>query len=260
MDARHQIDGRTVESDRRKAPKEKPEQIAGELRELIVSGEYRDGDSLGREPELIARFGVSRPSLREAMRILETEGLIRVVRGLGGGVVVRQPNERNTARTASLVLRSRNVPLSDVYGARVFFEAPAARAIAESSTRHVAAAELSDLIARQEASIDDPEEFARVNTAFHQRLVTLTGNETLAVVAEMLNEIVTSAVRTVSRHRGETPAAVRRRGLRSQRKLVELIEAGDGDASEAHWRTHMHAVGRALLGEQATMVVETLER
>jgi DNA-binding transcriptional MocR family regulator len=72
--------------------REKPQQIADELRRLIVSGQLSEGDSLGREPELVERFGVSRPSLREALRILEAEGLISVVRGMLGGVVVHAPD------------------------------------------------------------------------------------------------------------------------------------------------------------------------
>ena len=58
-------------------PREKPQQIADELRALIVAGELVEGDSLGHEPELVERFGVSRPSLREALRILEAEGLMK---------------------------------------------------------------------------------------------------------------------------------------------------------------------------------------
>ena len=85
--------------------REKPQQIADELRSLIVSGQLTEGESIGREPELVERFGVSRPSLREALRILEAEGLITVVRGVYGGVVVHEPNQRMTARTATLVLR-----------------------------------------------------------------------------------------------------------------------------------------------------------
>jgi GntR family transcriptional regulator, transcriptional repressor for pyruvate dehydrogenase complex len=90
--------------------REKPQQIADEVRGLIVSGELSEGDFLGREPDLVQRFGVSRPSLREALRILETEGLIRVVRGVRGGVVVQSPDQRITARTAAVVLQARNYP------------------------------------------------------------------------------------------------------------------------------------------------------
>jgi len=64
--------------------REKPQKIADELRSLIVSGELSEGDSLGHEPDLVERFGVSRPSLREALRILEAEGLVTVVRGVRG--------------------------------------------------------------------------------------------------------------------------------------------------------------------------------
>ena len=120
---------------KRSRSREKPEQIADELRALIVSGELADGESLGREPDLVERFGVSRPSLREALRILEAEGLITVVRGVLGGVIVNQPNERMTARTAALVLQSRNVTLGDVHQARSVIEPAAVGILAASSPR-----------------------------------------------------------------------------------------------------------------------------
>ena len=53
--------------------------------------------------------------------------------------------------------------------------------------------------------------------------------------------------------------AVRRRGVRSQERLVELLEAGDADAAEAHWRTHMAVVGRVMLGGKAKTVVDLLD-
>ncbi|MEE3755193.1 FadR/GntR family transcriptional regulator [Mycobacterium intracellulare] len=74
----------------------KPKQIADELRGLIITGGLDEGDLLGTEADLLERFDVSRPSLREALRILEAEGLISVVRGALGGVVVHRQRLRAT--------------------------------------------------------------------------------------------------------------------------------------------------------------------
>jgi GntR family transcriptional regulator, transcriptional repressor for pyruvate dehydrogenase complex len=239
--------------------REKPQQIADELRALIVGGALAEGDSLGHEPDLVDRFGVSRPSLREALRILEAEGLVTVVRGVHGGVVVHEPNERMTARTAALVLQSRNVALADVFEARSLLEPLAARAIATMRGRRAAVNELRRLINDEVAAIEDPERFGVANAAFHERLVSLAGNQTLSIVAEMLNEIVARAVTAVSQA-GDVVGSLstRRRGIRSQERLLELLEAGDGAAAEEHWRSHMQVVGRVMLGQQASTVVDLL--
>jgi DNA-binding FadR family transcriptional regulator len=241
-------------------PREKPEQIADELRSLIVSGELTEGDSLGHEPDLVERFGVSRPSLREALRILEAEGLITVVRGVRGGVIVHEPDERMTARTAAMVLQARNVALSDVFEARALLEPLAARAIATSRRRKSLAAELCELVDREEATIADPGAFGVANAGFHERLVALAGNQTLTIVAEMLNEIVARAVTAVSRADDDgTSLSTRRRGIRAQRRLLELLEAGDGAAAEEFWSGHMAVVGRVMLGQEASTVVDLLD-
>jgi DNA-binding FadR family transcriptional regulator len=237
--------------------REKPQQIADELRRSIVSGELAEGDSLGKEPELVERFGVSRPSLREALRILEAEGLISVVRGMLGGVVVHEPDQRMTARTAALVLQARNVSLADVYEARSLLEPVAVRALASLRSRSSAASELRRLIDGQTRVILEPEAFGLANARFHERLVALAGNQTLTIVAEMLNEIVAKAVTAASKAAPDS-AATRRRGIRSQERLVSLIEAGKAAEAEAHWRTHMTVVGRVLLGQRATTVIDLM--
>jgi DNA-binding FadR family transcriptional regulator len=250
----------TSKAPERSRIREKPQQIADELRQLIISGELDEGDSLGHEPELIERFGVSRPSLREALRILEAEGLITVVRGVNGGVVAHRPDQRLTARTAALVLQSRNVPLADVFEARTIIEPAAARLIASGRGRKGAARRLRELIAEQERMIDEPEAFGHSNARFHEQLIALAGNETLTIVAEMLNEVVARAVTVVSQTAGDGGSVrTRRRGVHSQERLAELIEAGDADGAEAHWRTHMAVVGKVMLGQQARTVVDLLD-
>jgi len=239
--------------------REKPQQIADEIRSSIVAGELSDGESLGREPDLVERFGVSRPSLREALRILEAEGLITVVRGVRGGVVVNAPDKRMTARTAALVLQARDVSLADVFEARRLLEPVAARTIAALRRRRPAIEALREMIKQEEAAIEDPERFAVANAVFHEGLVALAGNQTLTIVTEMLNEIVTRAVTAVSRHDDIVGSlAVRRRGLRSQQRLLELVEAGDAAGAEDHWREHMRVVGRVMLSSDAESVVDLL--
>ena len=248
------------ERSERSQVREKPQQIADELRSLIVAGDLDEGESLGHEPDLIERFGVSRPTLREALRILEAEGLITVVRGVNGGVIAHRPDQRLTARTVALVLQSRNVPLADVFEARHDHRAGGGsdhRLGAGSSGR---GASVAELIAEQERLIDDPEAFGPANARFHEELVMAAGNTTLTIVAEMLNEVVARAVTAVSRTDGDgTSARTRRRGVRSQERLAALIDDGDADAAEAHWRTHMGVVGRVMLGQQAKTVVDLMD-
>jgi DNA-binding FadR family transcriptional regulator len=212
---------------------EKPHRIADELRSLIASGELGEGDSLGREPELVERFGVSRPSLREALRILEAEGLVTVVRGVRGGVVVHAPHEQMAARTAALVLQTNGVPLDDVVEARVLIEPLAARRIAGMPDRRRLVDELRPLVARQAEYTADSGRFRLANARFHERLVALAGNRTLIIVAEMVTEIVAPAI-TAVRGEGAPPASpsTLRRAVRAQERLLTLLQEGDEEGTE----------------------------
>src|SRR5438309_709655 len=85
------------------------EMVAAALRKRIVSGGIEDGGMLPKQEDLMAEFGISLPPMREALRILETEGLITVRRGNTGGAVVHQPQATKAAYMLGLVLQSRDV-------------------------------------------------------------------------------------------------------------------------------------------------------
>ncbi len=88
----------------------------------------------------------------------------------------------------------------------------------------------------------------------------MAGNQTLTIVAEMLNEVVARAVTIVSQADEDGGSvATRKRGVRSQARLADLIEDGDSDGAETHWRTHMGIVGRVMLGQQAKTVIDLLD-
>lgn len=234
----------------------KPKQIADQLRGLIIASGLDEGDLLGTEADLIDRFDVSRPSLREALRILEADGLISIVRGSLGGVVVHRPDQRMTARAAAVVLQSRSVALADVFDASAVIEPAAARMVATSRGHQRAAGQLREVIIDQKRTVNDPVACTSAMIRFHSDIVHLAGNQTLLLVCEMLNEVIARAIADVlTRSEGE-PASARRRTIRSHEALADLIAAGDGDGAQAHWNTHMARLRRSLLGERADNVVD----
>ncbi|MCV7176544.1 FadR/GntR family transcriptional regulator, partial [Mycolicibacterium sphagni] len=129
-----------------RAPKT-AELIADQLRSQIVRGVLKEGDALPTEIELVKQFGVSRPTLREAFRILESESLIIVRRGSRGGVLVSSPRTSVAARDFGLLLQMSGATLADVYEARKVFE-PAA---AEMLARRAAAEDIAELTGAADA-------------------------------------------------------------------------------------------------------------
>lgn len=223
--------------------KKAAEIVAGQIRNAIIRGEIKDGDSLPAEMQLIVTFAVSRPTIREAIRILESENLITVSRGARGGALVRRPVAELSARAMGVTLQARNVTLRDVYQARALFEPAGARMAAESRSRDQGVAILRDQIVRERSLLDDRPMLASAMAEFHTLLVKQSGNKTLMLIAEALHRIVERHNSLVYRDsQAESPDFLSRRaqiGLRSQTRLVDLIAAGDGSGAEEHWRKHM---------------------
>jgi DNA-binding FadR family transcriptional regulator len=228
------------------------ELVAAHLRRQIVRGDLQEGDALPPEMILMEQFGVSRPTLREAFRILESEALISVRRGARGGARVHPPNSDVAARYAGLVLEHRHTKLVDVYEARAMIEPHCAGLLAARRTQSDVAA-LTAAVESGEGVLDEnPDLLTRVHTDFHARVVDLAGNETLKVLTGILRHIVDTA----HWHRvAEDPAGPNTRrgthkGARAHRRLVELIRAKDVAGAEAHWRKHLMEADRYLLEGQ----------
>ena len=104
-----------------RAPKT-AELIATHLRRQIVRGDLTPGETLPPEHQLMEQYGVSRPTLREAFRILEAETLINVRRGVRGGARVLAPDASVAARTIGVLLQMQGTTIDDVYEARMISE------------------------------------------------------------------------------------------------------------------------------------------
>jgi DNA-binding FadR family transcriptional regulator len=235
------------------------ELVAAHLRGQIVRGDLRDGDALPPEMELVERYGISRPTLREAFRVLESESLISVRRGARGGARVQPPTLDVAARNAGIVLQHRGTTMADIYLARSVIEVPCAGRVAQRRTK-------SDLdllwakVEEAETAIDEPDRFIRLHTEFHGLIVDLAGNQTLALLNGMVRHIIDLANWTrVARDPGGTTPTASHRGARAHRRLVEHIEARHVDAAEALWRTHLVEAGEFLTeGPGPQTVIEVL--
>jgi DNA-binding FadR family transcriptional regulator len=229
------------------------ELVAAHLRRQIVRGDLQEGDALPPETVLMEQFGVSRPTLREAFRVLESEALISVRRGARGGARVHPPNSDVAARYAALVLEHRHTTLADVYEARTMIEPHCAGLLAARRTQSDLAELMAEVESGETALEENPDRFTRVHTDFHARIVDLAGNETLKVVTRILRHIVDTANWNRLAEDPAAPSARRatHKGARAHRRLVELIRVKDVGGAEALWRKHLMEADRYLLENQS---------
>jgi DNA-binding FadR family transcriptional regulator len=221
------------------------ELVAAHLRRQIVRNELHEGDALPPEAVLMAQFGVSRPTLREAFRVLEAEGLISVRRGAHGGARVHTPDVDVAARYAGLVLEHRGATLADVYEAAGMLEPTCASALAEKHS-DTDLARLRDCLAIGEAALKnnaDDVEIQAAHDAFHALIVELSGNQTLIVLSRMIRSIVETANTTMAVQASSSGTGRRaaRKGQRAHEHLVAAIEAGDAAEAASCWHLHLAA-------------------
>ncbi|GCA99051.1 FadR/GntR family transcriptional regulator [Mycolicibacterium sp. NCC-Tsukiji] len=219
------------------------EQVADELRRRILSGELADGSVLPTEDELLVEFPISKPSLREAIRILDAEGLLSVRRGKLGGSVVHRPSASNVAYTMGLVLGANQVSLGDVGSALQQVEPACAALCAQRSDRETAVVPvLRRIHAEAVESVDDLVAVTSASRRFHEALVQHCGNETMIILAGALEKLWSSHELSWSRQftdHASIPVDERRAALEDHRTLIDAIEAGDAARARELAATHL---------------------
>jgi DNA-binding FadR family transcriptional regulator len=236
------------------------EVIAARLRKQIVHGELRQDDALPSETALIEQFGVSRPTLREAFRILESESLISIRRGARGGARVNAPDGGAAARYTGLILEYRGATLRDVYDARSVIEPSCAGRLARNHTDEDIAVLRAAAAEANETS--DPMVRIRLHTDFHALIVGRSKNTTLDVLSGMLRNIIDQVTWDAVRSQTSAEAAAHAdsHGNRAHNKLIDLIEAADADGATALWRKHLDEGEDYVLaqGESGKTVLDLL--
>ena len=262
IETRGRPDVSTMIGSRVRVPKTS-EIVADQLRGMIIRGELQEGASLPPEGQLMATLGISRPTLREAFRILEAENLISVVRGSRSGATVHRPSVELVSRYAGYVLQSIGTSIGDLYDGRLAIEPHVVRRLATNPDPEVVRQLRSRVVALQQ--LIDEERFTEFYPAmadFHHAMVELTGNKTLVFLTRMLHDLMTAHQIDFARRKAPPHDARRKSlilGVQSYTKLIDLIEAGEVDAAIAHWRLHLQNANQTwIAGDEGQRTIDSL--
>jgi|KBSSwiStaDraftv2_1062776.scaffolds.fasta_scaffold00291_10 DNA-binding FadR family transcriptional regulator len=229
--------------------------LASRLRDDILSGRLKEGDVLPAQEQLLGEFGVSPPALREAIHILETDGLVSVRRGNVGGAVVHLPSAERTAHMIGMVLQSRDSTPADVSGALMYLEPVCAGMCAVREDR------LTEVVPHLEAEIRiQTEQFEDMGCyvpnarRFHEALVSRCGNEPMILLIGSL-EYIWSAHESAVWSDESAPegvdqsmnTATMRAALRDHQRIVDAIRDGNRSRAIRLAQDHLAAARRNTL-------------
>jgi len=218
--------------------------LADALRGRIRSGQWPEGAALPAERDLSLQAGLSRTTVREALRILELDGLIQIRPGRGGGARVRRPAGDELSRQLELFIWGRNISVEHLHDVRTALEALAA----ETAARQRTDADLADLVAKTEAvetAVGDLPKYLAANLAWHLAVVEASHNELLASIMDVLAQAVHEATELEA---FDTPE-VRAQTLKIHRAILAAIIAGDPDAARRRMTRHVAAARALAMGE-----------
>lgn len=227
------------------------EMVAAELRRQIVTGRLKPGDKLQPENVLQSEFSISRPTMREALRILESESLIAITRGKHGGARVIAIDLGAAARQVGVFLQVEGTTLQDVWMARTIIEPPAAGLLAARRDPAAFAALEANIAEARVAAQRDLIRYADLTAEFSMLISQHCGNKTIHLFASLIHDIIRRqhehvTERTLLR---TSVDRLRQESIRSREKAVLLMRTGTSVAVEIFWRTHLEHMRDLVLSE-----------
>ena len=223
--------------------------LATQLRETILRGEVSEGDSLPTERELVSQTGLSRGAVREALRMLAVEGLVRTKHGRFGGNVVTLPGNESMANAVHQFVRGRKLPLRALQETREVLEPYLARLAAQRRTEEDLE-ELKSLHDELIASAGNFQEFSLVNVKWHNAVAKASGNDLLAAMVYSMSYGVAVATMT---EEYDTPST-RNEVIKIHSRVNDAIEAQDADLAERRMRQHISATRARARAPETTSI------
>lgn len=209
------------------------ELIARDLASYIVDQDLPEGTALPPEREMIESFSIGRNTLREALRILETRGVITIRSGPGGGPVVRRPKPSDLGEALTLILQFESATFREVMDARAWLEPIVTASAATIITKPVIAA-LREVNAVIIEAPDDVDLLSRQNRRFHSIIAENCGNVVLRTFAETLIAVGDGRSVGISYSPRQVLAIAE-----SHEQIIQALEAKDAGAAEKAMRDHL---------------------
>lgn len=221
------------------------EVLAERLRHKILEGGLPPGTSLPPERELADQSGLSRGSVRDALRTLEVEGLVEIRPGRGGGTVVRRPDGTSLHRMLEAFIRGRQVRFRSVLEVRELME-PECAALAAARRNEEDLHLLHELTERLRAQAHDVEAFLTTNAQWHVAVADASHNELYAAFMHAISEEIRAGTDVAGLNTEDVIA----RALQAHDRVVEAIEARDSQAAREHMRRHVCAYRETVTEHQ----------
>jgi GntR family transcriptional regulator, transcriptional repressor for pyruvate dehydrogenase complex len=235
-------------------PEKIPEILARRILREITHRHMAPGDRLPSEADMLAEFGAGRASLREALRILEIHGVIRIKPGPHGGPRVTEVSRSDFGHTTTIYLQRMGATFHDLIEARLLTEPAMVRLAAQRLTDETAERIRATAALGWEALEAPPEDWSRATEEFHAVVASASGNPVLDLQASSLISIERKHAGPIFTERKD-----RERTLRIHDKLAEAILDRDADLAEELSRTHIEAVMKLLTDRLGRQYGETIE-
>jgi DNA-binding FadR family transcriptional regulator len=210
--------------------------VARRIVAQIVGEQLPEGTRLPNEKAMVEEYGVGRSTLREALRLLESRGVLSIRSGRDGGPVVRTPRPSDLGEALTLLLQFEDVNFSEVFAARQALE-PALTAMAAKNITPKALASLRECVDRMGAYIDESAVFHAENLRFHELIASASGSPILTILGQAL-ESVADGLAFGAVGAGFTRAQ-RMKALNWHKKLYDALAAGDAVAAENAMDGHL---------------------
>jgi DNA-binding FadR family transcriptional regulator len=233
----------------------RPVQLADTIKQWVVEHQLRAGDRLPGETELIARYGRSKGTVREAMRILEAQGLVETRTGPGGGSFVAEVSPDRAQSLLANFFYFRDLSIRDIYQIRKLLEPEVAATLAgQLSDDQLAALEAVVAQYPQPADTVEQERAQHVSSLqFHALLASYSDNDLLAFVVRFMARMLTEL--TVWRRLYEPPnPTLWEAGRRHQLQLIEALRNGDAETARQVMRDHMAGAETQMQAQEAEVL------